>query len=264
MRSSLVVIMLASATAAAETRLEGVVIDVTTGRPVEGAEVWINSARGPEAVATSDANGHYSLEVTPGPHDIMFKHGESRRVDRITVEADTTAMLDGKVDGTAGEVIEIHDPITPTVLPEPINYDRRRLPPYSDEAILKNVWTVAWLLLDVDVTGHVRRLKFLKRPGYGLDPIARTQAFAQSFTPARNELGHPVAVRLVWKLEWPSADNFSTLTERIPLVGIQPRLATELVRCAQDFGFDPRWGYRDCSKPDLKKADTEAWVLPTR
>ena len=56
--------------------------------------------------------------------------------------------------------------------PQPTHDSAHRSPPYSDEAFEKDVWAVAWLLLDVDATGRVASARFYKRPGYGLDELA--------------------------------------------------------------------------------------------
>src|SRR5512138_1205894 len=69
-----------------------------------------------------------------------------------------------------GETIEIHDPLPPPVLPK-AKKDARILPKYSDDAVLSDAWEKAWLLLDVDTTGSVTRVKMLKRPGHDLEKI---------------------------------------------------------------------------------------------
>lgn len=76
--------------------------------------------------------------------------------------------------------------------------------PYSDRAILSNAWTRAWLLLDIDEIGRVRRFKYIKRPGHDLEKITAREAFKLRFEPARNRAGRPVGTWMIWLIEWPS------------------------------------------------------------
>ena len=169
-----------------------------------------------------------------------------------------------------GETIEIHDYRPPAVLPKAKNFVASKAPPYSDAAILSDAWTKAWMLLDVDEHGDVTRVKFLKRPGYDLENIATKEAFRLKFEPARDEKGNRVKTLVVWPIEWPSAGWLITFTgtrSRMPeTVGFPPRSQAAFVPCA---GSGPwRMGsiypavYKDCSRPDLKRASKEAWILP--
>src|SRR3954470_16378753 len=54
----------------------------------------------------------------------------------------------------------------------PMLRDRGLIPPYSDEARMGNVWVISYVWLDIDETGTVQRVKFIKRPGHDLDQIA--------------------------------------------------------------------------------------------
>src|SRR4029450_9881483 len=65
-----------------------------------------------------------------------------------------------------GEVIRIRGKQPKPARPR--NHSAIKAPPYSDRAIARNAWTRAWMLLDVDARGRVVRLKFMKRPGYGV------------------------------------------------------------------------------------------------
>jgi hypothetical protein len=178
------------------------------------------------------------------------------------------ARADDPIVGT-GEVIVIHDP--PPVLPKAKNHVPSKAPPYSDRAVLSDAWTKAWLLLEVDEHGDVTRMKFLKRPGYDLEKIAQREAFKLKFEPARDRANQPVKTWIVWGIEWPSADWLvqfvGTRSAMPPVVGFPPRSLAEQVPCA---GSGPLHlssihpVYRDCSTPDLSKADHEDWVLPPR
>jgi hypothetical protein len=157
------------------------------------------------------------------------------------------------------ETIIIRDPIPP-VWPK-LKKPSGATPPYSEEAIERNAWTRAWMVLDLDMTGRVTAVKFLKRPGYQLESIAIAEAFKLQFEPARNAKGDPVRVRYVWFIEWPA---YWWLVKR---TGFTHRRPTSFggVPCA---GSGP-WrmgsvykGYRDCSKPDLSKAESEPWIYP--
>jgi len=100
------------------------------------------------------------------------------------------------------EVIEMHG-TAPVVVPARPTFDVRRVPPYSDRAILGDYWASAWLLLDVDARGVVRRVKMLARAGYDLDAIGVDYALALRFEPTHVD-GRPVESYVVWRLEWPS------------------------------------------------------------
>jgi hypothetical protein len=77
-------------------------------------------------------------------------------------------------------------------------------PPYSDEAIDKDVWSKAWVLLDIDAHGVVKRVKLVTHPGYGLDEIAIAHAMKMRFDPAEDAQGYAVPSMLLWSIEWPS------------------------------------------------------------
>ncbi len=172
----------------------------------------------------------------------------------------TSALAEPPAEVVRGETIIIHDkpPPPPPVLPRP-RKDPRIAPPYSDAAIERDVWTKAWLLLDVDERGTVSRVKFLKRPGYDLDAIAVKQALKTRFTPAEDGAGHPVRTLVLWPIEWPSYWWMVTMT------GLVTRIPASAagVPCA---GSGPLHmdsahpAYRDCSAPDLSRAALEPWV----
>jgi hypothetical protein len=107
------------------------------------------------------------------------------------------------IDTGSEETIHIQQKITPIHMPRLIS-DPGLIPPYSDDAILGNVWVRAWVWLNIDASGTVQRVKFIKRPGYGLDPIAIDWALGLQFTPAVNQFGHNVESLVYLPLEWPS------------------------------------------------------------
>lgn len=164
----------------------------------------------------------------------------------------------------SSEVIEIHDLPPPlsqlSVKPKPLQ-DPRVLPPYSDEAIVRDVWTRAWFLLDVDATGAVVRAKFLKRPGAKLEDIALAQAFKVKFEPARDLSHRPSRSYAVWMIEWPSWQWMVARTGNVT------RLPVRYARHVPCRGSGPlnlnsvHPVYRDCSVPDPAKLDpNERWL----
>lgn len=191
----------------------------------------------------------------------------------VMAAAGSAAAEDKKepVHVQAGEVIELEGRAPPVTPPRPTNFVKQKAPPYSDEAILSDAWTKAWLLLEIDERGRVTRFKFLKRPGYELESIATAEAFKLKFTPAKDALGKPMRTTVIWEIEWPSAFWLSTFVgtrSAMPkVVGFPPRRQDDYVPCR---GSGPmnlgsvRPAYKDCSKPDLSKADTEKWVYPKR
>jgi hypothetical protein len=240
-----------------------------TGNPVEGAHVYITGTGGLASTVATDKDGRYALLLEPGTYYLIFAYGASRTSGRVTVADGTQALLNGKVEAALGETIFIQEKIAPPVLPKAKNFKRNATPPYSDEAILSDAWTKAHMLLDVDTNGDVQRVKWLKRPGFKLEKIALKEAFNMKFTPARDALGKPVRVWITWSIEWPSAWWLSAFnlprSTMPPIVGFPPRRMDHYVPCK---GSGPlNLGsvhpvYKDCSKPDLSKAATEAWVDP--
>jgi len=251
------------------SRLSGAVRDATHGGPVESALVLIAGPRGLEQSLTTDRDGRYSAVLAPGTYHVVFVYGPSRTSGRVIVPPGRGAVLDGSVDSVAGEVIIIRDRIAPPVPPKPKNFEPRKAPPYSDRAVLSDAWTKAWLLLDVDETGRVTRLKFLKRPGHDLEKIARSEAFKLRFDPARDRDGKAMRSWVVWPIEWPSAwwlSMFVGTRSAMPkIVGFPPRRQDDYVPCAgsgpMNLGsLHPT--YKDCSRPDLSKAPNEPWIMP--
>jgi hypothetical protein len=190
---------------AAPTVLAGRVTDVL-GRPIAKARVYvlIDKAR---IQAVTDKDGRYSVAVSSGAHSVVIAVDRVHTYRQVLATAGQTTALDVEVeiDGSGGEIIRIVDrePPVPAVPPKPA-VDQRISLPYSGEAKERDAWARAWLLLDVDETGRVSRLKLLKRPGFDLDQIAIDEAFKLRFEPARDAAGKPMRTYVVWTMEWPS------------------------------------------------------------
>jgi len=166
-----------------------------------------------------------------------------------------------------GEVIVIEGKAPPVTPPKATNFKKRATPPYSDRAVLSDAWTRAWLLLLIDEDGNVEAIKFLRKPGWDLEKIAMSEAFKLKFDPALDDRKRPMRSQLVWEMEWPSAWWLSTFvgvrSTAVPIVDFPPRRLDSHVPCR---GSGPmNLGsvhpvYKDCSKPDLTKIKTEAWI----
>src|SRR5689334_5193733 len=163
MRLAIIALMAWVGVAAADeplSQLSGRVSDRTNGGPVEGAQVYAADANRQRVVVT-DGAGHYAVAVRQGGYDVRFTFGSSLSEERVAIEAGRAAVLDGTVDATSGEVIIIREKRRPAVLPKPKHYSKNRAPPYSQEALDKDAWTRAWMVLDISPTGEVKRFKFL-------------------------------------------------------------------------------------------------------
>lgn len=259
-----------TASAAAE-KLTGQVLDRTSGEPIEGAVVNIANAAGASLTTTTTADGSYGFDVVPGRYQVTFLYGHARKVATVVVTDGSPTQLTGRIDGDLGEVIILDEEHRPAVAPEPIRtISDLRTPPYSERAILEDAWTRAWLLLDVDERGEVSRLKFLKRPGFDLEPHAIAEGFKLKFRPARDDQGRAVSTYVLWPIEWP-AQSWLRYTQgqttRLPESKPNGYNKANMVPCA---GSGP-WrmgsvykGYRDCTRPDLAAAKRESWIVPVR
>jgi hypothetical protein len=249
----------------AAAQLTGRVVDLFD-RPVEGANVHVITKGGGARVAKTDRDGRYRIELPdPGAYSVVFGHDGVTAQRSVVVKAGAPAVADGVLELGDGEVIEILD--APPVLPKPIR-DPRRVVRYSDEAVLRDAWAKAWILLDVGATGQVSRIKLLKAPGYGLDKIAIEEAFKLRFEPARDRNGRAIATLVVWSLEWPS---HGWLLAKARSAARLPReednqLGVPALQKAPCAGSGPlelhdvHAVYRDCSRPDLSKVNSLPWV----
>jgi hypothetical protein len=249
-------------------RLTGQVADVARGGSVEGARVQVSDRGGLRSEVSTDRAGHYEVYVRPGDYDVVFEYGTSRTVSHVSVTSSCVSTLDGHVDRTGGEVIVIQDQKPPKVQATPQNFSPRRAPPYSEEALDKDAWTRAWMLLDVSATGEVSQFKFLKRPGYDLENIAASEVFRLTFNPARDEHDRPMRTFLVWGIEWTSNGWLMAMnlprTMMPPIVGFPPRSSSATVPCKGSgpmhlMSVHPT--YRDCSTPDLSQVAKQPWIV---
>jgi hypothetical protein len=211
MKALLVLVLLAGVAAADDaspTTLAGRVTDVL-GRPIPHARVYI-MPRGTVTLTTAtDKDGRYAIELSAaGAYSVVIAAGRlhTYRQVLITAHAATTLDVEVELDVDGGEVINIVDTKLPppAVPPKPTNDNERTSLPYSPQAMERDAWARAYLLLDIDEHGIVTRLKLLKRPGFDLDQIAIDEAFKLKFEPARDGHGRPIRTYIVWDMEWPS------------------------------------------------------------
>lgn len=160
------------------------------------------------------------------------------------------------------EVIYVEGTAPPKVFPKPKKRYGSIAPPYSDYAIEHDTWTRAWVLLDIDARGVVKRVKLLKKPGADLDKFAIDRAFSMRFDPALDGAGNPVPMKLVTNIEWVSWGwmiMFEGVGTRIPA-----QHHVDKVPCAGSgtpMLMDSKHRtYRDCTPPDLSKIATEPWI----
>jgi hypothetical protein len=189
------------------TTITGRVTDVL-GRPVANARVYVLPRRGQPIQSKTSKDGRYSVDVsTLGTHGVVIAIDRAHTFRTVLVQRGVANALDIDVelDTQGGEVIKIEDrkrPL-PKVQPKPTKDPRVSLP-YSEEAVERDAWARAWLLLDVDERGQVTRLKLLKAPGFDLDEICIEQALALTFDPALDQAGRPMKTYMLWTMEWPA------------------------------------------------------------
>jgi hypothetical protein len=167
-----------------------------------------------------------------------------------------------------GETIVIHDKAPPPkVMPHPKKNYHRMAPAYSDEAILKDAWTKAWVLLDIDAYGVVQRVKLLRSPGFGMDEIAIKYAMKMRFDPAENERGHAIPSQLLWSIEWPSywwLVDLDIPPTTVPDFSDTPTFGAFTVPCRGDGPMQLGSLHptnRDCSPPPPpSRIDEVPWV----
>ena len=247
-----VVVMLVARLAAAEStyagfvtvgagELSGRVVDAD-GKPLRGAQVHVVSAAGKEQLATTDADGRYHATLAGGAYAIVYVIGAGGIGGQV-------AVTSGK---GAAEVVEIHEALPPLKAALP-KRDYAVIPPYTDSAMDHDVWTRAWLMLDISERGDVTHVKLPNSPGYDLDAGAIREAFALKFEPARDRSNQPTRSMLVWTFEWPS--YWWMLEKKADIRRLPPDVIT--VRCRGKGPTRPR--DRDCSEPDLAGAIARPW-----
>lgn len=167
------------------------------GKPLRHVEIHVVSKSGGEQIVKTDADGNYKVVLKGAQTETSMIFVRGHRGAHLGGVAAESTQIDG------GEAIEIHETDAPAVAAKPVDGVIRILP-YSDAAIRDDEWVRAWLTLDLDATGKVRHVKWLRRPGHGLDDIAIREAFEVRFEPARDRAKRVMASQLVWMFEWPS------------------------------------------------------------
>jgi hypothetical protein len=187
----------------------------------------------------------------------------------LAVAAPASVFADDRVETRGTEVIEIEGaPPPPAVSVQPKkrylpsgemdNIFLRPAPRYSDDAVLSDKWSVAWMLLDIDEKGVVTRVKFLKYPGLELEKIAVETAMKLQFEPAKDADGKAVRSFEVWPIEWPS---YWWLVMRTGVATGIPDTSHVPCRGSGPLNLGSLHPtYRDCSSPDLALAKTEPWL----
>jgi hypothetical protein len=274
------------------------------GRPVPDVRVYVLPKRGDPIRVRTDKDGRYRAEVTTaGTYGIVVAIGKAHTYRTVLVKkgSTTTLDIDAELDVKGGEVIRIED----QKRPEPkvkaqAKHDAQQTLPYTDEAVARDAWARAWLLLDVDESGRVTRLKLLKKPGFGLEKICLDEAFKLRFEPALDDKSRPMKTYMLWTMEWPSwgwlVRGNGTALRRPPdqremhsytqnirtgVEGVQDGVKiggpwSRPLPVASPFPHAlsrvPCWGggplnldlqnraYRDCSKPDMSLAQTLPWI----
>jgi hypothetical protein len=143
----------------------------------------------------------------PGTYDLLAIFGDAKWLRRnVVIKGNEVIEIPGPL-AVDPEVVTIHEKapaVAPSKPAEVHVASVKRVLPYSDEAIESNLWSVAWLLLDVSEQGKVVSFRFVHRPGHGLDEIAEREAWLLHFEPARDKTGQPVVSKTLWKFEWPA------------------------------------------------------------
>lgn len=211
--------------------VQGRVLD-HDGKPVAGATVHVAAGTGADRTLITKKDGRFGPMQTSGTV-LVYVDGD------LTIAGGTATSHQEQ----RSELIEIYEVMPPAVPAEPLS--DTMMTDYSADAIEHDVWRRAWLLLDVDAKGFVRRLKVLDRPGYGLDSIAVSEAFKLQFNPARDASDRPVSSLVVWFFEWPSYSWWKGTRER---------------RIPPCRGGGPSSVYRDCGAPTLANVLTKPWL----
>src|SRR5262245_55610895 len=155
----LIVMLFAGSAAADGAILSGKVTDLL-GKPIAGARVHILS-EAEHRTATTDASGRYAVELDgDASYSVVIAAGTLHTFRRGMIKRGARETLDLEVEVADGEIIRIIDQKPPTVLPK-VKRDKQLALPYSEEAVERDAWAKAWLVLDVDEKGRVARVKLL-------------------------------------------------------------------------------------------------------
>lgn len=222
--------------------IKGEVTD-ENGAPLGGVAVYANTTTG-EKTTFTDSAGRYRLDLgaAEGP---KFVYVRTRA--RINGHTLRTAYEEGE------EYVDILEADKPSIMPKPTTATNLVLD-YSTAVKDANAWVRAWLVLDVNASGYVRRLKLINRPGYGLDELAVREAFKLRFAPARSRAGKAVPAMVLWTYEWPS---YWWMIEQ----KLDPRLVPEKAAKLPCKGTSStERTQRDCSQADLGAAQLLPWI----
>lgn len=276
---ALVILAGLGGTAAADAYLVGRVTDLL-GKPVAKVRVHVLTP-GDHQVVTTDDKGEYRVAVDANKQvAVVVGAGNFHTFRGGTLKDGVTQRLDFELEMSEGEIIRIIDDKPAVVPPKRPASAPRIVPPYSEEAIVRDAWAKAWLLLDIDATGKVTRVKLVKRPGFGLDDIAVKEAMKLTFDPGLDSEGKAVRTTIYWAMEWPSHDwlmaHGGTATKMPtesyaidPFAGfgsLSPLFEEKSlahVPCAGSAPLnldDPHPTYRDCSRPNTAKAHYLPWL----
>lgn len=213
------------------------------GKGIGKAKVFVASKAGLASVE-ADGNGRYRVKIDG--ESMVFVNISGARIGGESATS----------EGSGGdETISVHEMVPPAVMAKPKDSEAvLEIPDYSDKAVDKNIWARAWMILDVDVDGSVKRVKFTKRPGYDLDDEAVKSAFKVKFEPAKDRTGKAMRSAILWTYEWPSyfwLKSNGTSTGRLPM--------DVMYATCQKQG-EQKAERRDCTPPDLTKTFDEKWI----
>jgi len=236
----------------APTTLAGRVTDVL-GKPIGAARVYVMPRGGGRLQTVTDKDGRYAIELTTaGAYSVVIAVGRIHTYRQVLLNEHLATTLDVEVelDISGGEVINIVDTRLPppAVPPKPTNDNERKSLPYSPQAMERDAWARAFLLLDIDEHGEVTRLKLLKRPGFDLDQIAIDEAFKLKFEPARDGRGRPIRTYIIWDMEWPS---WGWLVQGNGTTAGRPVVYDGMYRYGRSSSMVPREGMAGPSSPAL-------------
>ncbi|HEY1546704.1 MAG TPA: carboxypeptidase-like regulatory domain-containing protein [Kofleriaceae bacterium] len=218
-----------------EQSIEGQVTDAR-GHALAGEQVHAVWGNVDHPVAT-DHDGHYHLKLAAGASVLVFVYGDVR----------ITSTAANSHAGDDGETVDMHDLVVPASPPK-LKHSPKR-PTYSDTATDHDAWLRAWLLLDIDESGKVVRLKVLDRPGYDLDSVATAFGFAAEFEPARDRANRPMRTQLMWVIDWPPF-SWSNDEGRSP----------DSLPCRDEHGTHPARLERSCARPTIANALSQPWI----
>jgi len=227
--------------------LSGRAVDAK-GKPLAKVEIHVVSKTGGEQIVKTDSDGRYAVTLKGGPNETSMIFVRGHRGANLGGVVSASTVVDGN------EAIEIKETSRPAVTAKPVN-KWISIPPYSETAIADNVWVRAWMALDVDATGRVQHVRWIRRPGHDLEAIAVRAAFETVFEPARDRVKRPIGSQVVWSFEWPShwwLDHQNDHTD-------DSRMPDNYVTVECQKPGEKRRDRRDCTQADLGAALREPW-----